>query len=704
MKRRTPCLVLLLLVCFSPCLQAAADKQPNILFIMADDHGYQALSCYGSVVNKTPNLDRIAEQGMRFDRCFVTNSICGPSRAVIMTGKYSHLNGFVRNGNTFNGKQQTVPKLLQQAGYQTAVIGKWHLKSEPVGFDYWHVLIGQGPYYNPSMRTAEGVVDHVGYTTDVITDLTLDWLRTKRDEDKPFFLMYQHKAPHRNWQPGPKHLNNYDDVTMAEPSTLFDDYSGRGSAASTQTMTIERHLSPNDLKLVPQRGLTDDQRAAWDKAYGPKNKAFADAKLEGRALVRWKYQRYVKDYLRCIDSVDENVGRVLDELDKSGLAENTVVFYTSDQGWYLGEHGWFDKRWMYEESFRTPLMVRWPGVTKPGSVDTHLAMNLDFAQTFLQIAGAEIPEDMQGLGLATVLAGGKPDDWRTSVYYHYYEFPGAHSVQKHYGVRTDRYKLIYFYELKEWELYDLDKDPNELISVYSDPAYEKIVEQLESELQRLREQYKDDGSVVNFGMQSAASVKQKLVQRFDFADPELTLAGGTVVDGHISKALQLEGRGAAFMAPSSGSRDPSFKPIVVGGWVYPDSDSGVIIAQGGESHGFSLYLSESAPVFAVRRMNELKKLVGPQIPQKQWTHVAVVLAADGSGRLYLGGKPVGEAVKLHLLSSQPADNLTLAADGGSLVGEYETPLPFRGKLEDVRLYWGTPRPKLIANWARSEQK
>jgi len=325
---------------------AEKAKRPNILFIMSDDHGYQAIGAYGSRVNETPNIDRIAKDGMRFDRCFVTNSICGPARAVILTGKYSHLNGFLNNGNTFDGSQQTVAKLLQKAGYQTAVVGKWHLKSTPTGFDYYHILQGQGPYYNPAMKTPDGVVKHEGYTTDIITDEALNWLKEERSPDKPFLLIYQHKAPHRNWQPSPKHLTMYDDVTIPEPDTLWDDYSNRASPASTQAMTVANHLSPNDLKLVPQRGLTDEQRKAWDKAYGPKNKAFEEAKLTGKELVKWKYQRYAKDYLRCIASVDDNVGRVLDYLDDSGLAENTVVFYTSDQGWYLGEHGWYDKRWM----------------------------------------------------------------------------------------------------------------------------------------------------------------------------------------------------------------------------------------------------------------------------------------------------------------------------------------------------------------------
>jgi len=470
---------------------AGTDKRPNILFIMSDDHGYQAMSCYGSKVNRTPNLDRIARDGMRFDRCFVTNSICGPCRAVILTGKYSHLNGFVRNGNRFDGSQQTAPKLLQKVGYQTAVIGKWHLGSTPTGFDYYHVLRGQGPYYNPPMESSDGPKKHIGYTTDIITDLALNWLKEGRDKTKPFYLQYQHKAPHRNWQPGPKYLNMYDDVTIPEPPTLFDDYKGRGSAARQQAMTVARHLTPNDLKFKVPGNLTPEQRAAWTAAYGPKNAAFEKMNLQGKELVKWKYQRYAKDYLRCVASVDDNVGRVLDYLDETGLAKNTVVMYTSDQGWYLGEHGWYDKRWMYEESFRTPFIVRWPGVIKPGSVNKDLAMNLDFAQTFLDIAGAVIPEDMQGRSLKPVFAGNTPADWRKSVYYHYYEFPGAHSVRQHYGVRNDRYKLINFHNIKEWELYDLQKDPLELKSVYDDPAYADIQKQMHQELVRLRKQYGD---------------------------------------------------------------------------------------------------------------------------------------------------------------------------------------------------------------------
>jgi arylsulfatase A-like enzyme len=487
---------LLVIALFAPDLvQARSNQPPNILYIMSDDHAYNALSCYGSKINETPNLDRIANEGMLFENCFVTNSICGPCRAVVLTGKYSHLNGFYRNGNTFDGSQQTYPKLLQKAGYQTAVVGKWHLKSDPTGFDYWHVLIGQGPYYNPPMKTPEGTVKHIGYTTDIITDQALHFLKNERDADKPFMLIYQHKAPHRNWQPGPKHLTMFDGEEIPEPDTLFDDYQGRGTAAKTQDMTIARTMNANDLKLRAPGNLTTEQLAVWNKAYGPKNEAFEQANLEGDDLVRWKYQRYIKDYLRCVASVDDNVGRVLDYLDETGLAENTIVVYTSDQSFYLGEHGWFDKRFMYEESHRTPLMVRWPGKIKAGSRCDALTLNLDFAETMLDAAGVEIPDDMQGESLLPLLDGETPPNWRESIYYRYYEFPGAHSVRRHYGVRTDRYKLIYFNRIDEWELYDLEKDPHEMKSVYDDPAYADVVAELKAELDHLRKRYGDDDTI-----------------------------------------------------------------------------------------------------------------------------------------------------------------------------------------------------------------
>ena len=468
---------------------AQETRRPNIVFLFTDDHAAHAMSCYGSKINKTPNLDRIAKEGMRFDNCFATNALCGPSRAVILTGKYSHLNGFLQNGDRFDGSQQTFPKLLQKAGYQTAIVGKWHLESQPTGFDYWEILRGQGPYYNPPMIKNGQAAKHTGYTTDIITDLTLDWLKNQRDPSKPFMLMCQHKAPHRNWQPGPKHLTMYDDVTIPEPGNLFDDYETRGTAAKTQKMEVASDLNDNDLKLTPPRGLTEEQLAAWNDAYGPKNEAFRKANLTGEELVRWKYQRYIKDYLRCVASVDDNVGRLLDYLDQAGLADDTVVIYSSDQGFFLGDHGWFDKRFMYEESLRMPFVVRWPGVIKPGSVNNDLVSNLDFAETFLEIAGVSVPEDMQGQSLVSLFKGQTPEDWRKSYYYHYYEFPGAHSVRRHYGVRTDRHKLIHFYNENEWELYDLKQDPREMRNIHDAEGSEKIVAELKQELGRLRTRY-----------------------------------------------------------------------------------------------------------------------------------------------------------------------------------------------------------------------
>lgn len=468
-------------------------SRPNIIIIMADDHGYQAISAYGSRMNETPHIDRLAKEGMRFDRCFVTNSICGPSRAVILTGKYSHINGFIDNTDSkFNGAQPHVAKYLQGAGYQTAVIGKWHLVTDPTGFDHWEILQGQGPYYNPPMKTPEGIVKHEGYTTEIIADRTIEWLKNGRDKDKPFFLMCHHKGTHREWLPGPKQLGHYKDVTIPEPETLFDDYSGRGRPAKEQEMTVARHLNQLDLKFTLPNNLTPDQRKALQNSFAEENAAYKANPPEGMDAVRWNFQRYAKVYLRCVDAVDEAVGRVLDTLDELDLTENTLVVYTSDQGWYLGEHGWYDKRWMYEESFRTPCIIRWPGHTKPGSVDTHLVMNLDFAETFLDAAGLKIPADMQGRSFKEILEGNPPADWRKDVYYRYYEFPQPHHVEPHYGVRTERYKLIYFNRIDAWELYDLEKDPHELNSVYDDLEYADIVKQLKERLTELRTQYKDD--------------------------------------------------------------------------------------------------------------------------------------------------------------------------------------------------------------------
>ncbi|MEX0939024.1 MAG: sulfatase [Pirellulales bacterium] len=447
---------------------APAADRPNILFIMTDDHASHAISVYGSKVNETPNIDRLAREGMRFENCFVTNSICGPARAVILTGLYSHLNGFRQNGDRFDGSQQNVAKLLRQSGYHTAMIGKWHLGSDPTGFDYWNILPGQGAYYDPAMIEMGQRAKHEGYVTDIITDLTIDHLESRWDREKPFFVMCHHKAPHRNWQPGPDHQDLYADQEIPAPVTFNDDYSTRTTAAHTQEMTIEHHLRvPADTKVHPPEGL------------------------EGQALKKWKYQRYMEDYLRCVASVDDNVGRLLDYLEQEGLAENTMVIYTSDQGFYLGDHGWFDKRFMYEESLRTPLIVRYPGVVEPDSVDARMVLNLDVPETFLDIAGADIPETMQGRSLRPLLSGNPPEDWQTSIYYHYYEYPGAHSVRRHNGVRTERYKLIHFYRLDEWELFDLEKDPHELNNVYGNPEYAEIQQELKAELNRLEEKFDD---------------------------------------------------------------------------------------------------------------------------------------------------------------------------------------------------------------------
>jgi arylsulfatase A-like enzyme len=473
---------------------APKAKQPNIVFIFSDDHAYQAISAYKHPLKllETPNIDRIATGGMRFDRCLVPNSICGPSRATVLTGKYSHANGFYNNTNSkFDGSQVTFPKLLQKAGYQTAIVGKWHLVSNPTGFDYWHILPGQGAYYNPAMNDNGKQVKHTGYVTDLITDFSLDWLKN-RDKTKPFVLMCQHKAPHREWEPALRHLGHDKDRKYPEPDTLFDDYAGRGVAEQKQDMTIAKTMTQRDLKLVTPGNLTPEQKKEWDAYYEPRNKAFQEMKLEGKDLVRWKYNRYMHDYLGCIKAVDESVGKVLDYLDKEGLAENTIVVYSSDQGFYLGEHGWFDKRWIFEESLRTPLLVKWPGVAKAGAVNNNLVSNLDFAETFLDAAGVPVPAEMQGRSLTPLLKGSTPADWRKSFYYHYYEYPGPHAVRRHYGVVTEQYKLVHFYDSPGayWELFDNKTDPKELTSVYGKAEYATVQKDLEAELARLRKELK----------------------------------------------------------------------------------------------------------------------------------------------------------------------------------------------------------------------
>ncbi len=472
--------------------RAPAKQPPNIVFIFSDDHAYQSIGAYGSQLVATPHLDQIAKSGMRFDRCLVTNSICGPSRATILSGKYSHANGFMTNNRgVFDGSQVTFPKLLKGVGYQTAVIGKWHLVSEPTGFDYWHILPGQGVYYNPPMIDNGKQVKHVGYTTDILTDLSLQWLE-KRDPNKPFLLMCQHKAPHREWSPNLKYLGHDNDRKYPTPSTLFDDYAGRGKAEQSQDMTIAKTMSKHDLKLDEPKGMTPEQLEKWNAYYKPRNEAFLAANLQGEELIRWKYNRYMHDYLACTKSVDESVGRIVQYLKENNLEENTIIVYSSDQGFYLGEHGWFDKRWIFEESLRTPLLVQWPKVIKPGQSNKQIVSNVDFAETFLEAAGVAVPADMQGRSLMPLLRGESPKDWRKSFYYHYYEFPGPHSVRKHYGVVTDRYKLVHFYgdDIDEWELFDRETDPQEMRNVIGDPKLATVKKELEAELARLRAELK----------------------------------------------------------------------------------------------------------------------------------------------------------------------------------------------------------------------
>lgn len=486
---------------------AATSKRPNIIYIMSDDHAYQAISAYESILKDyapTPNIDRIAGEGMRFDRCLVTNSLSGPCRAVILTGKYSHVNGFITNDGQkpFDGAQQTFPKLLQKAGYRTAMIGKWHLESEPTGFDHWEILPGQGVYYNPEFITREGRHTDQGYVTDLITEKSLRWLDDARNSEKPFMLMMHHKAPHREWQPGPDELTLYKNTDFPEPATLFDDYSGRGTAEKTQDMTISKTMRiEEDLKMYKDKSkmrltglnrMDSLQMARWNEVYDPIIAGFYKADLSGSDLVRFKYQRYLQDYLACIAAVDKSVGEILNYLEKTGLDKNTVVIYASDQGFYLGEHGWFDKRFMFEESYRTPLVIRWPGVIRPGSVNNDMVSNIDLPETFLEMAGLTVPSDMQGRSMLPVLKGKTPSDWRKEHYYHYYELPGPHSVKRHYGISTDRYKLIhYYYDIDEWELYDRKADPLEMKNVYNDPKYAKIRKDLHKRLTSLMKKYGD---------------------------------------------------------------------------------------------------------------------------------------------------------------------------------------------------------------------
>lgn len=478
-------LAAIVLLATAGLMTARGASRPNILFIMTDDHAAHAISAYGSRLNVTPNLDRIAKEGMLFRNCFVENSICTPSRAAILTGKYSHQNG-VPVFNAFDGSQPHIARYLQSAGYSTAIVGKWHLGSRPTGFDYFSVLPGQGLYHDPVFLTATGRETNRGYATDIITSKALAFLES-RPKDRPFFLALHHKAPHREWSPDARHASLYVDRDLPEPATLRDDYATRTDAAREATMTIARHLTRRDLKLEPPAGLSSAERNQW-LGEAPMEVTIEEQgksrTLRGDELVKWKYQRYIKDYLRCIASVDDNVGRVLDWLDQNGLRDNTVVVYTSDQGFFLGDHGWYDKRFMYEECLRTPLLIRYPPLIRPGAEQTALAMNIDFAPTFMELAGLTPARDLQGRSLLPLLRGEKPADWRRSFYYRYYHDPGHHNTRAHYGIRTDTHKLIYFWTMNQWECYDLVKDPSELRNVYDDPAYAPVVAELKKELAR----------------------------------------------------------------------------------------------------------------------------------------------------------------------------------------------------------------------------
>lgn len=516
----TSMLILALVACKS-VEQENQQQRPNILFIMSDDHAYQAISAYSDQLIQTPNIDRIAKEGMLFTNACVTNSICAPSRATILTGKHTHINGKIDNVMPFDTSQVTFPQLFQQAGYETAMYGKLHFGNKPKGVDDFMILPGQGSYINPRFITAEGDTTITGYVTDVITDLTIDWLDKKRNPQKPFLMMYLHKAPHRAWWPSPEKFKSFSQRSFPEPESLFDDYQNRGTAAKEAAMTIsDEMLLSYDNKVLPaaisELNIDDDPRSARyfrgneyprineeQKAlYQPILDSIANdfktrwPSMSDQEKRSWKYQRYMQDYLGCISSVDDNVGRVLDYLDESGLAENTIVVYTSDQGFYLGEHGWFDKRFIYDESFKTPLLIRWPNAITAGTTNDEMVQNLDFAQTFLEAAQIQAPGDMQGESLLPLLKN-EAGQWdRDAVYYHYYEYPGAHMVKRHYGIVTKDYKLAHFYyDVDEWELYDRNKDPQEMRNVYSDPAYAETVATLHKKLDELRVKYEDSPSL-----------------------------------------------------------------------------------------------------------------------------------------------------------------------------------------------------------------
>jgi N-acetylglucosamine-6-sulfatase len=502
-----------------PVVSTAAQTRPNIVFIFSDDHALQAIGAYGSKVNRTPHIDRLAHEGALYVNSFCANSICGPSRACILTGKHSHLNGFLRNGDRFDGEQTTFPKILSNAGYHTAMIGKWHLGTNPTGFDYWEILPGQGSYYNPDFIQMDGSRKrYQGYCTDQITDLAINWMEEQKNSDKPFLLMCQHKAPHRNWSPHPRHFGKYPMGTIPEPDSLFEDYAGRSALLKEHELTLKAHCHWGHASkfhgdnLFTQhfgplgngeyRRMDPEQKATWDAYYEPQNQAFIqkmkDGELSEKEITQWKYQRYMHDYLGSVQAVDDSVGRILDYLDQNQLSENTIVIYSSDQGFYLGEHGWYDKRWMFEESLKMPFLVRWPGKIKPGTRSQALIQNIDYGPTFLDIAGADIPEAMQGRSLKPLFenGGGRTPDWRDAIYYAYYENAAVHAVPIHDGIRTARHKLMYFPRNGEWNLFDLITDPHEMKSVHQETAYAPIMKALQQRYQDMKGFYEVNSAII----------------------------------------------------------------------------------------------------------------------------------------------------------------------------------------------------------------
>ncbi|WP_190810291.1 sulfatase [Flagellimonas sp. S3867] len=500
-------ILLFSLLILSACKEKKVDTPPNILFIMADDHAFQAISAYGHELSKlapTPNIDRLAKNGAIFQNSFCTNAICGPSRAVILTGKHSHINGFRMNGEKFDNTQATLPKYLQELGYETSIVGKWHLHGKPTGFDYWDILNDQGNYYNPEFIQGEDTTIVEGYATDIVTDKSLEWLK-QRNTDNPFFLMVHHKAPHRNWMPALRHLNKYDSITFPLPETYFHSYSNQEAAKQQQQTIYKDMYEGHDLKMTAGYGeptlahnpwtidfdrMSTHQRKVWDKAYGTKNDAFHEANLSGKDLALWKGQRYLQDYLATVAAVDEGVGKILDYLEENELHHNTLVVYTSDQGFYLGEKGWFDKRFMYEESLRMPLLMQLPGAIKPNSSFDAMVQNLDFAPTFLDFAGGKaLASDMQGESFRKIVEGAK-QDFKGAIYYHYYDYPAFHMVKKQYGIRTKRYKLIHFYDdINFWEFYDLEEDPQEIYNAIDDPKYADQIQMMHQKMDSLQKYY-----------------------------------------------------------------------------------------------------------------------------------------------------------------------------------------------------------------------